>query len=39
MMNPGSLPQEKLIQATKLICTQVAPALREQLGDIGANNI
>jgi len=39
MMNPGSLPQEKLIQATKLICTQVAPALREQLGDSGANNI
>ena len=39
MMNPGSLPQEKLIQATKLICTQVAPALREQLGDPGANNI
>ena len=39
MMNPGSLPQEKLIQATKLICTQVAPALREQLGDIGADNI
>ena len=39
MMNPGSLPQGKLIQATKLICTQVAPALREQLGDPGANNI
>ena len=39
MMNPGSLPQEKLIQATKLICTQVAPTLREQLGDSGANNI
>ena len=39
MMNPGSLPQEKLIQATKLICTQVAPALREQLGDNGANNL
>ena len=39
MMNPGSLPQEKLIRATKLICTQVAPALREQLGDIGADNI
>jgi probable LLM family oxidoreductase len=31
MMNPGSLPHEKLIQATKLISTQVAPALREQL--------
>ena len=39
MMNPGSLSQEKLMQATKLICTQVAPALREQLDDIGANNI
>jgi probable LLM family oxidoreductase len=39
MMNPGALPQEKLIQATKLICTQVAPALREQLGDSEANNI
>ena len=39
MMNPGSLSQEKLMQATKLICTQVAPALREQLGDSGANNI
>ena len=39
MMNPGSLPQEKLIQATKLICTQVAPALREQLGDTETNNI
>ncbi|HKR72956.1 MAG TPA: LLM class flavin-dependent oxidoreductase [Candidatus Nitrosocosmicus sp.] len=32
MMNPGSLPHEKLIQATKLISTQVAPALREQFG-------
>ncbi|WP_148685323.1 LLM class flavin-dependent oxidoreductase [Candidatus Nitrosocosmicus hydrocola] len=31
MMNPGSLPHEKLIQSTKLISTQVAPALREQL--------
>jgi probable LLM family oxidoreductase len=39
MMNPGSLSQDKLMQATKLICTQVAPALREQLDDIGANNI
>ena len=32
MMNPGSLPHHKLLQATKLISTQVAPALREQLG-------
>ena len=29
MMNPGSLPHEKLIRATKLIGTRVAPALRE----------
>lgn len=33
MMNPGSLPHEKLIRATKLISTQVAPALREQFGE------
>ena len=32
MMNPGSLPHEKLIQATKLISMEVAPALRELLG-------
>jgi probable LLM family oxidoreductase len=32
MMNPGSLPHEKLLRATKLISTQVAPALREQVG-------
>ena len=32
MMNPGSLSHERLIHATKLISTQVAPALREQLG-------
>lgn len=32
MMNPGSLPHEKLLSATKLISTQVAPALREQVG-------
>lgn len=37
MMNPGSLPHEKLIQATKLISTQVAPALREQLGGDNEN--
>src|SRR5919107_4498679 len=29
MMNPASLPHEKLMQATKLIGTRVAPALRE----------
>jgi alkanesulfonate monooxygenase SsuD/methylene tetrahydromethanopterin reductase-like flavin-dependent oxidoreductase (luciferase family) len=29
MMNPGSLPNEKLMRATKLIGTRVAPALRE----------
>ena len=32
MMNPGSLPHEKLMQATQLIGTPVAPALREELG-------
>jgi probable LLM family oxidoreductase len=29
MMNPASLPHEKLMQATKLIGSRVAPALRE----------
>ena len=29
MMNPASLPHEKLMQATKLISTLIAPALRE----------
>jgi hypothetical protein len=29
MMNPASLPHEKLLQATKLIGTGIAPALRE----------
>ena len=29
MMNPASLPHEKLMQATKLIGTRVAPILRE----------
>jgi alkanesulfonate monooxygenase SsuD/methylene tetrahydromethanopterin reductase-like flavin-dependent oxidoreductase (luciferase family) len=29
MMNPGSLPHEKLMRATRLIGTRVAPALRE----------
>jgi probable LLM family oxidoreductase len=32
MMNPGSLSHERLMHATKLISTQVAPALREQFG-------
>jgi alkanesulfonate monooxygenase SsuD/methylene tetrahydromethanopterin reductase-like flavin-dependent oxidoreductase (luciferase family) len=31
MMNPASLPHSKLMQATELIGTRVAPALREQL--------
>jgi probable LLM family oxidoreductase len=31
MMNPGSLPHEKLMQATELIGKQVAPALREEI--------
>ena len=34
MMNPASLPHERLMQATKLIGTRVAPALRE-VGEIG----
>jgi alkanesulfonate monooxygenase SsuD/methylene tetrahydromethanopterin reductase-like flavin-dependent oxidoreductase (luciferase family) len=29
MMNPASLPHEKLMHATKLIGTRIAPALRE----------
>ena len=29
MMNPASLPNEKLMRATKLIGTRIAPALRE----------
>jgi hypothetical protein len=29
MMNPASLPHAKLMQATKLIATRVAPVLRE----------
>jgi alkanesulfonate monooxygenase SsuD/methylene tetrahydromethanopterin reductase-like flavin-dependent oxidoreductase (luciferase family) len=29
MMNPASLPHEKLMQSTKLIGTRIAPALRE----------
>jgi probable LLM family oxidoreductase len=29
MMNPASLPHEKLMQATKLIGTRIAPSLRE----------
>lgn len=31
MMNPASLPHEKLMRATELIGTQIAPALREEL--------
>ncbi len=31
MMNPASLPHEKLMRATELIGTHVAPALREEL--------
>jgi len=31
MMNPASLPHDKLMRATELIGTQVAPALREEL--------
>jgi alkanesulfonate monooxygenase SsuD/methylene tetrahydromethanopterin reductase-like flavin-dependent oxidoreductase (luciferase family) len=31
MMNPASLPHSKLMQATDLIGTRVAPGLREQL--------
>lgn len=33
MMNPGSLPHEKLMRATELIGTLVAPVLREKLGE------
>jgi probable LLM family oxidoreductase len=32
MMNPASLPHEKLMQAIKLIGTRVAPALRKEIG-------
>ncbi len=32
MMNPSSLPHEKLMQATKLIGTRIAPTLRKELG-------
>jgi len=35
MMNPASLPHEKLMRATKLIGTRIAPALRE----VGENEI
>ena len=31
MMNPASLPHEKLMRATELIGKQIAPALREEL--------
>jgi alkanesulfonate monooxygenase SsuD/methylene tetrahydromethanopterin reductase-like flavin-dependent oxidoreductase (luciferase family) len=33
MMNPASLPHVKLMQATELIGTRVAPALREELSE------
>lgn len=33
MMNPGSLPHEKLMRSTELIGTLVAPVLREKLGE------
>ena len=33
MMNPGSLSHDKLMRATKLIGTRVAPALRELEND------
>jgi alkanesulfonate monooxygenase SsuD/methylene tetrahydromethanopterin reductase-like flavin-dependent oxidoreductase (luciferase family) len=32
MMNPASLPHEKLMRATKLIGTRIAPTLREEFG-------
>jgi probable LLM family oxidoreductase len=35
MMNPASLPHEKLMRATELIGTHVAPALREALDGNG----
>ena len=34
MMNPASLPHEKLMRATKLIDTCIAPALREEFSGI-----
>ena len=33
MMNAASLPHAKLMQATELLGTRVAPALREELGE------
>ena len=38
MMNPASLPHAKLVRATELIGTRVAPALREELGENGAED-
>jgi probable LLM family oxidoreductase len=35
VMNPASLPHDKLMRATKLIGTRIAPALRE----VGANEV
>ena len=39
MMNPASLPHDKLMRATELIGTQVAPALREKLVGNDAKDI
>jgi len=39
MMNPASLPHDKLMRATELIGTQVAPALREELVGNDAKDI
>jgi hypothetical protein len=32
MMNPASLPHEKLMKATKLIGTRITPALHKEFG-------
>jgi alkanesulfonate monooxygenase SsuD/methylene tetrahydromethanopterin reductase-like flavin-dependent oxidoreductase (luciferase family) len=34
MMNPASVPHEKLMQATRLIGTHIAPALRDSEKEI-----
>jgi probable LLM family oxidoreductase len=39
MMNPASLPHDKLMRATELIGRQVAPALREELVGSDAKDI
>jgi alkanesulfonate monooxygenase SsuD/methylene tetrahydromethanopterin reductase-like flavin-dependent oxidoreductase (luciferase family) len=38
MMNPASLPHAKLMRATELIGTHVAPALREELRENDGND-